>query len=186
MRASALPADAPANDDRFETPAFVTRFGPLSPTMLDAPPLAPAWRLNVLANFFTGPLYARLAAEHGLSRPEFVVLYCLSHQPGLVARDVGLLTGLPKNSISRAVTALLARGLVRLEEAATDRRAKPLALTERGSDRLSAALPAIAARQDAMRAVLDDEEAATFDALLAKMIAAMPDWVDEPDTPPRR
>ena len=176
--AAAAPGRGP-----FDTPAFVARFGPLSPTMLEAPPLGPAWRLNFLANFFTGPLYARLAVDHGLSRPEFVVLYCLSRQPGLVARDVGLLTGLPKNSISRAVTSLLARGLVRHEAAGADRRAKPLAPTVGGAALLAAVLPAIAARQDAMRAALDPDEAATFDALLAKMIAAMPGWVDAPASP---
>ena len=186
MRASVSPLPAGPDAGSFETSAFVERFGALSPIMLATPPLAPAWRLNFLANFFTGPLYARLAAEHGLSRPEFVVLYCLSHQPGLVARDVGLLTGLPKNSISRAVTALLARGLVRLEGAGTDRRAKPLALSKDGAALLRAVTPAIAARQDAMRAALDTDEAAAFDALLAKMIAAMPGWVDAPDPPPRR
>ena len=37
-----------------------------------------------------------------------------------------------------------------------------------------------------MRAVLDEAEAATLDALLAKMIAAMPEWVDGPDEPSRR
>ena len=170
----------------FEAPAFVARFGALSPVMLAAMPLAPAWRLNFLANFFTGPLYARLGAEADLSRPEFVVLYCLSQAPGLVARDVSTLTGLPKNSISRAVSALLARGLVVRDAAGADRRAKPLALTGKGTELLASVLPAIAARQDAMRAVLNQQEAATFDALLAKMIAAMPGWVDGPESPPRR
>ena len=162
----------------FDGPSFLARFGALSPVMLTAMPLAPAWRLNFLANFFTGPLYARLGAETGLSRPEFVVLYCLARAPGLVARDVSLLTGLPKNSLSRAVSALLSRGLIERVAAAADRRSKPLTLTAGGADLLAAVLPAIAARQEAMRAALTPGERAAFDALLAKMIAAMPGWVD--------
>ena len=145
--------------------------------MLTAMPLAPAWRLNFLANFFTGRLYARLGAQVGLARPEFVVLYCLAQAPGLVARDVSLLTGLPKNSLSRAVRALLSRGLVARDAAGHDRRAKPLALTPAGL--LATVLPVITARQDAMRAALAPDESATFDALLTKMIAAMPGRVDE-------
>ncbi|MFC2967750.1 MarR family winged helix-turn-helix transcriptional regulator [Acidimangrovimonas pyrenivorans] len=156
---------------------MVERFGALSLVMLNDTPLSPAWRLNFLANFFTGPVYRELEQRTGLSRAEFVILFSLSQRSGLVARDICLVTGLPKNSISRAVSTLLARKLIERRPDAGDKRAKLLALTAEGRALLDQAVPLFEARQSAMRAALTAEEAAQFDALLAKMIDAMPGWV---------
>lgn len=159
--------------------ALKRRFGQLGLTMLDSPPLAAIWQLAFLANFFVGPAYREMTERFDISRPEFVILYCLSQQPGLVARDVCLATGLPKNSISRAVAQLLDKQLVERMTDASDKRAKPLVMTATGKQRLSQVLPIMSERQAAMRATLTGEEAAQFDKLLGKLIAAMPAWVGE-------
>lgn len=153
------------------------RFGALTLTMLNETPLAAAWSVNFLANFFVGPLYRDLAERFDMSRAQFVILYSLSRKPGLVARDICLATGLPKNSISRAVSELLDRRLIDRAVDADDRRAKPLMLTAKGRHLLEQVVPLFMARQDAMRAALTDEEKAAFDRLLSKMIDAMPSWV---------
>ena len=158
--------------------AMADLFGPLSLTMLTATELSPAWRINFLANFFTGPFYRALAESHGLSRAEFVILLGLSQQPNLLARDICLATGLPKNSISRAVSDLLQRLLISAETEAEDRRVRRLTLTPSGAAILAEVLPMVETRQSAMRAALDPDEAATFDQLLLKLIAAMPEWVE--------
>lgn len=157
--------------------ALAGLFGPLSLTMLTDTELSPAWRISFLANFFTGPIYARIQDHFGLSRPGFVILFSLSHQDGLVARDICLVTGLPKNSISRAVTELEAKGLIGRDTDAADRRAKPLKLTPQGRALLGEVVPLFRDRQAAMLAVLDEAEAAEFDRLMTKVVFAMPDWV---------
>ncbi|WP_428697080.1 MarR family winged helix-turn-helix transcriptional regulator [Stappia sp.] len=157
--------------------ALRARFGALAVTMLNDTQLVPAWSISFIANFFTGPIYRDLGERFGLSRPEFVILFSLLQKPGLVARDVSLATGLPKNSISRAVSDLLGKSLIERETDAGDKRAKLLRLTEAGQDVISRVVPLFETRQRAMRAVLSAAECATFDALLAKMIYAMPDWV---------
>lgn len=154
------------------------RFGPLTLTMLRDTPLSPAWSLNFVANFFTGPVYRDIGERYGVSRPEFVILFSLSQKPGLVARDVCLATGLPKNSISRAVAELLGKGLVRRETDTDDRRAKVLMLTSPGRALLEEVVPLVEARQTAMRAALTADERALFDRLLAKIVYAMPAWVN--------
>jgi len=118
--------------------ALAGLFGPLSLTMLTDTELSPAWRISFLANFFTGPIYAQVQDRFGLSRPGFVILFSLDQQDGLVARDICLVTGLPKNSISRAVTELEAKGLIARDTDAADRRAKPLKLTPHGHALLGA------------------------------------------------
>lgn len=158
--------------------AMQDRFGSLSLKMLNDTPLAPAWRINFLANFFTGPIYRDLGTQLGLTRPGFVILFSLSQQPGLVARDICLVTGLPKNSISRAVSELLERGLIRRKTDTEDRRAKLLALTDEGRALLDRVVPLFEARQDAMGAVLSPEESRVFDRLLMKIIYGMPGWVE--------
>ena len=157
--------------------ALADRFGLLSLTRLTDTELSPAWRISFLANFFTGPIYAELQERFDLSRPGFVILFSLSQQEGLVARDICLVTGLPKNSISRAVTELEAKGLITRDTDAEDKRAKPLALTEGGRALLADVVPLFKARQAAMLAPLDGEEVAEFERLITKIVFAMPDWV---------
>ncbi|WP_349370406.1 MarR family transcriptional regulator [Salinarimonas sp.] len=157
--------------------ALTEAFGPLSLTMLTETDLSPAWRISFLANFFTGPIYARIQERYGLSRPGFVILFSLSQQDGLVARDICLVTGLPKNSISRAVTELEIEELIVRDTDAADRRAKPLNLTTRGRALLDEVVPLFEARQQAMLAALDEAEAAEFNRLMNKVVFAMPSWV---------
>lgn len=157
--------------------ALADLFGPLSITMLVDTELSPAWQVNFLANFFTGPIYAELAERFDLTRPGFVILYCLSQRDELVARDICLVTGLPKNSISRAVTELEGKGLIERDTDASDKRAKPLTLTDAGKTLLARVVPLFKERQIAMRDPLHEDEAAEFDRLISKIIFGMPEWV---------
>ena len=157
--------------------AMIETFGQLSLTMLYETPLSLAWRINFVANFFTGPIYRDIGERFGLSRPEFVILFCLAQNTGLVARDICLLTGLPKPSISRAVSELLEKGLISRETDETDKRAKRLTLTGEGKAQLDRVTPVFEARQAAMCAPLSDSERAEFDRLYSKIIFGMPNWV---------
>ena len=158
--------------------ALVRRFGALSVALAREGPLATAWKLSFLANSFIGPLYRLTEARFGLSRPDFVILLCLREGPGLMARDVVRLTGLPKNSISRAVGGLERRGLVERARDEGDRRGLRLRATPGGTALVEAALPFFEARQAAMTAALTPDERRAFDALLGKLVDALPEWVD--------
>lgn len=160
-----------------ETLAISEFFGPLSVTMLQHTPLAPVWRVAFIANFFTGPLYQEVQERFGISRPDFVILFCLAQGARLVARDIGLVTGLPKNSISRAVSALLKAELIERERDANDKREKPLSLTVTGQELLEQVVPLFEKRQRALFAALSDQEQAEYDRLSNKIIARMPKWV---------
>lgn len=165
--------------DAQDPDAFTERFGPLARTMLDDPDLAAIWRLSFLANFWTGPIYATLQDVAGLGRPGFVVLFCLSRQDGLMARDIARLSGLPKNSVSRSVADLVERGFVEAAVATSDRRSKPLSITDRGRRSIASALPGFVTRQDAMLSALSPGEQDELSRLLRKMIDGLPEWVDD-------
>lgn len=163
--------------DLSDTAGMADHFGPLSLVMLNDSDLRHAWRVNFLANFFTGPAYRQIDDQFALTRPDFVILYCLQNMPGLVARDICLVTGLPKNSISRAVSDLLGKGLIERTTGERDKRSKPLSLTDEGHSILQKILPIFRIRQDNMRAVLTQEEQVAFDCLIQKIVYAMPGWV---------
>ena len=168
-------ASGPGNDP------LADRFGPLARHLFEEAPLAAIWRLSFLANFYAGPLYARLQAEHRLGRPGFVVLYCLSERGGLMARDVVRASGLPKNSVSRAAADLIAKGLVVADADGGDRRAKPMRLTDRGAALMAELLPAFGARQEDLTRPLSEAERETLRLLLEKMAGHLPNWVDRID-----
>jgi len=153
-------------------------FGALSLKMLNETDLRHAWRINFLANFFVGPVYRKMAEQHDISRPEFVILYGLTQEPGLVARDICMITGLPKNSISRAVSILLKKGFIRRQTGETDKREKPLEITAQGQKKLETVKELFSERQNRMRASLSEKELEVFDSILMKMIYTMPAWVD--------
>lgn len=163
--------------DLSDSAGMAHHFGPLSLVMLNDSDLRHAWRVNFVANFFTGPAYRQIDDQFALTRPDFVILYCLKNMPGLVARDICLVTGLPKNSISRAVSDLLGKGLIERTTGEKDKRSKPLSLTDEGHAIIQKILPIFKARQQNMRAALTDEEKATFDRLIQKIVYAMPHWV---------
>lgn len=171
------PGRAPKRDP------IADRFGPLADHLFENAPLAAIWRLSFVSNFFTGALYARLQAEHGLGRPGFVILYCLSQRGGLKARDVVRASGLPKNSVSRAVTDLVAKGFVAAHEDHEDRRSKSLRLTARGSALMRELMPIFTARQAEMVAPLTAGEQETLRLLLWKVARHLPEWVDRADAP---
>ena len=156
---------------------LVETFGALSLIMLDESELRHAWRINFVANFFTGQVYRQLGEQYGIGRPEFVILYCLRHRPGLVAQDICRVTGQPKNSISRAVSDLLSKGYIARGVDPSDKRAKPLSLTDAGRAILAQVEQLILTRQDRMRAALTEAELSQFDALIRKLVGAMPSWV---------
>lgn len=135
-----------------------------------------AYRLSWLANFYSGPIYRRFEMERGLTRPEFVVLHCAVQCPGVTARDIGLMTGLPKNSISRAVQRLLREGRIARGTDAADARALPLAVTAKGRALYDELIKPFAAREDQMLAPLSRAERAEFDRLLGKLTARTDDW----------
>lgn len=138
-------------------------------------PIGIAWRINYVANFYTGPVYKTVQARWGLSRPEFIVMFCLSRIPGLLARDIVTLCGRPKNSISRAVNAVMARRLVR-EEADGVGRARPLVLTETGRAMVEEIVPLFREREDSLLSTLSAEERRTLDALLRKLALRGDGW----------
>jgi len=154
------------------------RFGSAITPFLESSSIRHLWRLSFLVNFFHGPLYVELAKRFDISRPEMQILYSLSLRENLLAQDISLVTGQPKNTISRAICQLLDKKYLHRKTNENDRRAKTLELTASGRSLLDQIEPNFIFRQEAMRSALTEEELLTFDTLLKKMVSKLPEWVD--------
>jgi DNA-binding MarR family transcriptional regulator len=148
---------------------------PHDPMLVDNP-IRDAWRIAFVANRYIFPFYRALEAEHGVNRPEWVVLFCLAQRGELIAQDIADGTGLPKNSLSRAVNRLEDWGFVARRSDSGDRRRAKLTLTEDGRAFHDAVLPALADRMDRMFDCLSAEERETLSALMLRVAENVRDW----------
>ena len=124
--------------------------------------------LSFVTSAIIVPAYDRVKREFGISRPEYMLLLCLSHYPVLTAQDVSRLTGRPRNSISRAVHRMLAEGHIGRAPDPDDGRQARLTITGTGRalhDRIASDMRE---RQEIVLAGLSRSERDTLATLLAK------------------
>jgi MarR family transcriptional regulator, temperature-dependent positive regulator of motility len=139
--------------------------------------IAYGYRIGYLFNQFSGPVYQWTTAELGLQRPEFAVLFCIAHLPETTATDVATLTGIPKNSVSRAVNKLIELEFIERRTDSQDARRSLLSLTATGREQYQQILPRFKERQQRMMSVLTAQERAEFNRLLNKLVERGDDWV---------
>ena len=140
--------------------------------MLMTNPIVDMWRICFVANSFVFPMYRDMEMTHDLTRPEFVTMFCLGTSGALVAQDIVAATGLPKNSISRAVHRLQQRGLVRRRDDSVDKRRSILELTPDGRALYDDVLPKLIERTESTLSALDPSERETLTKLMLKVAFA--------------
>ena len=141
--------------------------------------IAFGYRIGYLFNHFAGPVYKWSSGELGIQRPEFATLFCACHLEAATASDVVALTGIPKNSVSRAVSNLEELGCIRRTDDTADRRRSILVMTPKGRKVFEKVLPRFVARQERMLSVLSPAELREFDRLLHKLVERGDDWAAE-------
>lgn len=149
-------------------------------------PIPFSYRMAFITNFYREPLLRRMEQEYGIIRPEWTVLICLSFRDGLNPRDICEITEQPRNTISRAVAALVGKGLVSRDEDLNDARRKLLHITDRGRQLYEAIMPMFVERERRMLEHLDDAERRQLGQILEKLCRAAPAWAsDQPVSPSR-
>jgi DNA-binding MarR family transcriptional regulator len=144
--------------------------------VLKGNPIPVAYRLNYVANFYVGPLVKNMEQGFGLSRPEWIILFCLTQRPDLNAQQISDVSGRPKTSISKAVRQLLGKKLIERSADVRDGRRLVLHLTEAGRKVYKKILASFVAREADMMACLDDRERKTMLGLLDKIIDHSANW----------
>ncbi len=128
------------------------------------------FRLNRLAAEVSNALSDEYQARYGLDIPEWRVLATLGfrNEP-CSAQYISDCTRTHKSTISRAVTALLAREIVERVENAEDRREFRLRLTRKGRALYEELIPRLLRKEQEILSCLSASERREFAALLGKI-----------------
>ena len=103
-----------------------------------------AWRaLQFMQMRLEGELARQLAADSGLSYPDYLVLVALTDRPEGRLRlfELGNVLGWEKSRLSHHVGRMAGRGLVKKERCGSDRRGAYVVVTKRGRREIERAAP---------------------------------------------
>lgn len=144
--------------------------------VLKGNPLPIAYRLSYVANFYVGPLVKNMEQTFGLSRPEWIILFCLHQRSDLSAQQISNVSGRPKTSISAAVRQLQDKKLIVRSADVRDGRRLVLHLTDAGRRIYREIIAKFTAREADMMACLNRDDRRTFLELLNKIIDNSASW----------
>ena len=139
-------------------------------------PIPAAYRINYVANFYVGPLIKEIETAFKLTRPEWIVLFCLVQQPRLNATQICMVTGRAKTSIAGAVKLLQKKKLITRKTDLADSRRWVLHLTPAGQETYKAIIGSFVAREADILACLAPNERRTLLRLFDKIIAHSQNW----------
>jgi DNA-binding MarR family transcriptional regulator len=144
---------------------------------------ARAWRaLQLMELRLNGALARQLAADAGLSYPDYAVLVALTDQPDGRLRlfELGRILGWEKSRLSHQISRMAARGLVSKEKCDDDRRGAYVVLSPRGRKEIEVAAPGHVAMVrrlfvDVLSPAQLDAVAEAAETVLARLDAACDD-----------
>jgi DNA-binding MarR family transcriptional regulator len=128
------------------------------------------FRMNRLAAEISTALSAEYRDRYGIDVPEWRVIATLGFREGpCTAQSIVQSTRTHKSTISRAVTALLSRGLVERVENPEDRREYALQLSPAGRTLYEGLIPRLLAREQQILGCLTPAELQQFTRALDKI-----------------
>jgi DNA-binding MarR family transcriptional regulator len=136
-----------------------------------------AWRaLQFMQMRLEGELARQLAAESGLSYPDYLVLVALTDAPDgrLRAFELAETLGWEKSRLSHHAARMAGRDLVRKERCESDRRGAFVVITARGREEIASAAPGhVAAVRRLFIDVLDPSQLDAVGAAAEQVLAAL-------------
>ena len=126
-----------------------------------------------LATFIARPMREGVAEPMGLSANDLKIILALGGEGELAGHELSEIMGLPPMNVSRAIAALSARGLVEPGDDSSNRRRKPVRLTEAGTATFRQTIPAMATVGKHLFADFVPEERAVFHSAAQAILARM-------------
>lgn len=133
------------------------------------------YRLLRLVNLLSRPFQEHFSARHNLSLTEWRVMVALAARPGTTATEISDWSGLHVMNVSRSVARLVRQGRVLRAVDPADRRRSLLRLSRRGQALYVLIAPSAQAREDMVRTILSDGEAAALRAMIDRLIEHLRD-----------
>ncbi len=129
------------------------------------------YRLSVVAQTVSGSLSRIYASRFDLSVPQWRVMAVLGRYEPISANEVCDRTVMDKVAVSRAVQAMLRRGLVERTVDPSDRRRSALRLSKRGRAIHNEIVPMALDYERRLLETLTPEERAALDSLLKRLLS---------------
>jgi len=104
-----------------------------------------------------------------LTRNQFIVLKILSKRDGICQNDLAFITERDKTSLTRLISSLDAKGMVKRKIADDDHRKKMIFVTKKGVHNLQEAWPIMTKLEDKIAKGIDSNELANILSLLDKV-----------------
>jgi DNA-binding MarR family transcriptional regulator len=139
-----------------------------------------AWRaLQFMQMRLDGELARQLAADSGMSYPDYVVLVALTDRPDGRMRlfELAGVLGWEKSRLSHHIARMASRGMVKKEKCDADRRGAYVVVTEQGRKEIEAAAPGHVA---AVRRLFVDRLTPAQLAAIADAAASVLAGIDDP------
>jgi DNA-binding MarR family transcriptional regulator len=130
-----------------------------------------SYRIHRLAGALSRGAALRYRAGFGVTLMEWRALALLGDFAPMTLQALALQAGLDKSQVSRVVSGLVARGLVRRDPGRADAREVALSLTAAGRRVQQGLMAAARARDAAFAAALTEEERRVLDRAIAKLTA---------------
>jgi DNA-binding MarR family transcriptional regulator len=131
------------------------------------------YRLSRLSNMVSQGIARFYQEQHQLTVPEWRVMVVLGRYPGLTASEVCTRTVMDKVTVSRAVNTLLEKKYLQRVIDTTDRRKRPLRVSQpRGMKVLNEVIPYAMEYQATLQSGLTPREWSQFDSLVNKLFTA--------------
>jgi len=127
------------------------------------------YRLAVVSREISNSLARRYAAEFGISIPEWRVLAHLAEVEKCSSGDICARTAMDKAKVNRAVTRLVAAGLVLAQTSSEDRRLNVLMLSRRGRAIYGRIVPIALRHESFLTDALSTAERASLLGILEKL-----------------
>jgi DNA-binding MarR family transcriptional regulator len=128
------------------------------------------YRLSIVTQTVSGALSKLYASRFDLSIPQWRVMAVLGRYEPLSANEVCDRVVMDKVAVSRAVQAMLRRGLVERTVDASDRRRSALRLSKRGRAIHAEIVPLAIEYERRLLETLSSEERAMLDSLLQRLL----------------
>lgn len=153
------------------------RSASLLPLIMETNPIFDAYLLNYLANSYVGPLLKIVESRHGLTRPEWIVIFCLSQHQDLNAQQISDVTGRAKSSISHAIIMMEKKKLLQRLPDPIDGRRQVLQLTQAGKNAYEDLVTIFVKREQEMLSCLTKAEQQSLRKLMVKLAGNIESWV---------
>lgn len=127
------------------------------------------YRLSVLSNTVSNAIAAAYQGRFGLSIPDWRVMAVLARFPGSSAQDLVRRTQMDKVAVSRGVSRLLERGLLKRTTAEDDRRRSQLCLSDEGEAVYREIVPLARGYEQQLLAAISPQHRRLLEEMLADL-----------------